>query len=153
MEESKVCKRCGTEYNITKYRLLYPKTLKSGVVKRYRSNVCNICTNKRFKELYSKEHRSVWYDTKKKLRREKKKIAVEYKGGQCEHCKEVYHHAAFDFHHINPTEKDIDVGLLMQCNDEILYKELDKCILLCANCHRIFHYEQGTLGQTRERKD
>lgn len=55
-------------------------------------------------------------------------------------CGGVFHHSAFDFHHIDPTTKEKDPGLMMTHSDEVLFKELDKCILLCANCHRIRHY-------------
>lgn len=67
-------------------------------------------------------------------------------------CNKEFHVAAFDFHHKNPDEKEIDPGLLMQQKDEVLFKELDKCMLLCANCHRILHYEEGTLGEIKARK-
>ena len=48
----------------------------------------------------------------------------------------------FDFHHIDPDEKDIKVADWMgRIKWATLKKELDKCILLCSNCHRIHHAE------------
>ena len=94
------------------------------------------------------------YNKDARDRRQARKVrAVEYKGGKCEHCDKEYHVAAFDFHHTNPSEKESDPGLLMGASDEVLFKELDKCILLCSNCHRIHHYEEGNLGEIRARKN
>ena len=44
-----------------------------------------------------------------------------------------------DFHHINPKEKDPKAGSMWMWSRQRLKKELDKCILVCANCHREEH--------------
>ena len=72
-----------------------------------------------------------------------KEEAVQYMGGKCEHCDGVFHTAAYDFHHVDPTQKDVDPGSLMRGLKHKLYAELDKCILLCANCHRIHHWKEA----------
>ena len=64
-------------------------------------------------------------------------------GGKCNKCGGVFHSSAFDFHHVNPEEKDVDPGALVRRSKEALYAELSKCILLCANCHRIHHWEES----------
>ena len=73
-----------------------------------------------------------------------KKWAVEYKGGKC--CKCGYNKCldALDLHHLNPTEKDFnlsDRNLSLDWNE--ITPELDKCILVCANCHREIHAEEN----------
>lgn len=66
--------------------------------------------------------------------------AIEYLGGKCNHCGIVSEHRGiYDFHHIDKTEKEADPGSLMHYSWKRIQKELDKCILLCANCHRIEH--------------
>lgn len=73
-----------------------------------------------------------------------KKQCVEYLGGKCEICGYDFHLAALQFHHINPTEKEFELTKRI-CNGqsvEILHEELDKCCLLCANCHSIVSYNQ-----------
>ena len=72
-----------------------------------------------------------------------KEEAVQYMGGKCSKCNGVFHTSAYDFHHLDPTEKDVDPGILLRGSKEKLYAELDKCILLCANCHRIHHWEEA----------
>jgi len=53
------------------------------------------------------------------------------------------HPAAIDFHHVNPKEKEIGLDRLARnCAWDRIEKELAKCIVLCANCHRIHHYEE-----------
>ena len=69
-----------------------------------------------------------------------KRKAIEYKGGFCQDCKGIFHPAVYDFHHINPDEKDFSLAhhKALKWSDEIT-NELDKCILLCSNCHRLRH--------------
>jgi hypothetical protein len=68
---------------------------------------------------------------------------VTYKGGICERCKAQAHPAAFDFHHQNPADKSFRLAHSnMDLSWQRLTTEADKCHLLCANCHRIVHYEK-----------
>lgn len=75
-------------------------------------------------------------------RKQRKLEAIEYLGGKCSDCGGEFHIASYDFHHIKPSEKEHKPSSLMTCSKERLYKELDKCILLCANCHRVHHYKE-----------
>ena len=76
------------------------------------------------------------------LRRETKLKAIKYKGGKCARCNEMYPPAVYDFHHLDATTKDADPGALMGRKWEKVKEELDKCILLCSNCHRMTHAEE-----------
>jgi predicted HNH restriction endonuclease len=75
----------------------------------------------------------------------KRKIeAINLKGGKCENCGlqlQDSHYSVFEFHHRNPIEKDNDWSKLRTMSWSKIQKELDKCALLCANCHRIVHSE------------
>lgn len=71
---------------------------------------------------------------------------IEYKGGECERCKlklKDTHYSVFDFHHINPEEKDLRFNRIKYQKWEVIKNEIDKCSLVCANCHRIIHSELG----------
>ena len=73
-------------------------------------------------------------------RREKtKELLVEYKGGKCEICGYDRCIGALEFHHINPDEKDFGVGDGDTRSFNKNKEEADKCILVCANCHREIH--------------
>jgi hypothetical protein len=68
--------------------------------------------------------------------------AINYKGGKCIDCNLMLknsHYAVFEFHHLNSLEKDADWSKLRLKNIHKINEELDKCVLLCANCHRIRH--------------
>lgn len=73
--------------------------------------------------------------------REYKKQAVEYKGGKCQKCGYDKCVAALDFHHINPEEKDPNWRKMRNWTFERIKPELDKCILVCGNCHAEIHYQ------------
>ena len=69
---------------------------------------------------------------------------VKYKGGKCENCGYDTCEGALQFHHRNPQEKDFTIAHINFNGDiislEKLYQEVDKCSLLCANCHFEQHY-------------
>ena len=73
--------------------------------------------------------------TKRRLLKEQ---AVSYKGGKCRICGYNRTIAAMEFHHPDALEKDFTIAARMVSWTAIV-RELDKCILLCANCHREVH--------------
>ena len=84
---------------------------------------------------------------------EKKKAALEYCGGaRCAECDYTGHYAAFDFHHKEPSKKEFDwAHYLNKLTLENAKQELDKCMVLCRNCHMIVHSklnDDGTLNPT-----
>lgn len=74
-----------------------------------------------------------------------KELSIQYKGGQCVICGYKKCHSALEFHHLNPEEKDIKFNGLKTSFTEKLKLELDKCILVCANCHREIHFTQKSI--------
>lgn len=75
----------------------------------------------------------------------KRKIdAIIYLGSKCKNCEIAYPdypYVVFDFHHLDPKQKDFDWDQLKLQSKETIFNELNKCILLCSNCHRIKHHE------------
>lgn len=68
-----------------------------------------------------------------------KRRAIEYKGGKCEVCAYSKCVRALAFHHTDPTRKDFQISARMTSAWDVIVKELDKCVLLCANCHAEAH--------------
>lgn len=64
--------------------------------------------------------------------------AIEYKGGKCQICRYNKSIRALTFHHINPEEKSFGISGGTK-SFEKLKPELDKCILVCQNCHAEIH--------------
>ncbi len=72
-----------------------------------------------------------------KRRKKIKTLAIEYKGGKYQICGYFRYQGALELHHLNPKEKSFGIGDKGYTRSwDIIQSELDKCILLCANCHR-----------------
>jgi hypothetical protein len=74
-----------------------------------------------------------------------KRSCIEYLGGKCIKCglKETEILDVYDFHH-DSEEKEMNLGTLLARHRSMSKKvreELDKCVLYCANCHRVRHWE------------
>ena len=77
------------------------------------------------------------YVHKSKIKRKLK--AIEYKGGKCSKCGYDKNLSALEFHHVNSNEKDFEISRYISKSWESLVIELDKCILVCSNCHKEIH--------------
>ena len=75
-----------------------------------------------------------------KWKKDKRLELIEYKGGKCEICNYNKCYKALEFHHINPKEKDFNIST-NSFAFERMKKEVDKCMLLCCNCHREIHHD------------
>jgi hypothetical protein len=64
---------------------------------------------------------------------------ISYKGGKCEKCGYNRCPDALEFHHLNPEEKDFEISSVRKYDFALVQDELDKCVLLCSNCHREEH--------------
>ena len=72
-------------------------------------------------------------------RTRRKEDMVYVMGGQCQLCgynKDIH---ALEFHHIDPSGKDFSFNKANCISWELIKNELQKCILVCANCHREIH--------------
>jgi hypothetical protein len=119
--KEKKCKNCGEMKSTEDF---YPqKAYNNSVVYDTWDCYCKSCRLK----------------TSSERRRNLKKIAIEYLGGKCVDCGESRDiPAIYDFHHLDPNKKDFSIGKQAKKFDSVK-SELDKCVLVCANCHRIRH--------------
>lgn len=83
-------------------------------------------------------------DRQRYTKRILKNKLIQYKGGKCEKCGYDKCEGALQFHHRNPQEKEFTLSQVNLNNTnfsiDIMYQEVDKCDLLCANCHAEIHY-------------
>lgn len=85
----------------------------------------------------------------KKYHNERKDKLVLYKGGKCEVCGVVDDSCVFDFHHLDSSKKDFSISGRVTSKWSLVIEEADKCLLVCANCHRKIH--KGGVGHTMEK--
>ena len=116
--ETKICSKCGIEKPLTEY---HKNGFNSKGEQKYRG-YCKTCANKRETERY-------W----------EKRNFIDKQRTQCQKCGDTRSYV-LDFHHMDMNEKDFTIGKLKKRSQEIIQQEIDKCICLCANCHREFHY-------------
>jgi hypothetical protein len=94
-----------------------------------------------------KERHFKWYiknkayvlEQQRLSKRNRKQMGIELLGGKCAHCLQTFHPSVYEFHHTNPEIKDKDPSKMSTLKLETYLKELEGCILLCANCHRYEH--------------
>lgn len=90
---------------------------------------------------YNIRHVTIW---RKKI----KLKAVEHRGGKCMHCGYCKYPEVLEFHHRDPSQKEFGLGLSgLTRSWERVKKEIEKCDLLCANCHREQHVEERRASQ------
>lgn len=137
------CPNCSKLF-VPKYRPQVPEPCCSKAC----SNSYKIRTPAKEKPIKVKVERVLIKDTdkyyskaRKNWRREIKEKAVEYKGGKCERCGYNKCIGALQFHHRDPKHKEFSMSKVSKKFENII-SELDKCELLCANCHAQEHYEQ-----------
>lgn len=115
----------------------------------------------RNKELQKQRQREWYRNNKDKLitaqRKKRRKLRAWFdeilSKLACIHCGQN-HPATLDFHHRDSSEKDGTVSSMLKnrFSKRLALKEIEKCDVLCANCHRIHHYE-ARLAQLEEASD
>lgn len=89
--------------------------------------------------------RQRWVAAKLQKRREQLEKAIALLGGHCVICGLVDHSCVYDFHHVR--EKTYTLGKMFSNKPwDLIEKELAKCVLLCAPCHRKLHMGLVSLG-------
>lgn len=131
------CSQCKIRYWLQKFNL---KT-------RRKIHQCTICGETNLDNFYKDKKgnfrsRCASCENNRSIQRfqNNKKEAVKYKGGKCELCGYFKCLAALDFHHVNPIEKSKNWKQMKNWPFEKIKKELDKCKLVCSNCHAEIHY-------------
>lgn len=124
----KICSKCGRELPLSEFH-------KNGFDRkgnqRYRG-YCKECANALERQRYLK-----------------KKEYINSKKIECAKCKDTRTYV-LDFHHKEKEDKDFTIGAVRKGSLSLIQKEIDKCVVLCANCHREFHFLEKEKGITIE---
>lgn len=103
---------------------------------------CKECNKDRLKKHYN-NNLQYYKDRKRRYRNERRRWFEELKSTlQCNRCDER-HIVCLEFHHIDPTAKEYNVGSMVNSIKPIqrIEDEIAKCEVLCSNCHRKEHYD------------
>ena len=106
-------------------------------------SICKKC-NKIYQREHYKNNKEYYHQRNIKRRKELKQLLFDIKRkSKCNVCREN-HPACLDFHHKNPDKKKISISLIPSrfWSDERTLKEIEKCVILCANCHRKAHHQE-----------
>jgi len=117
---NKQCGKCKEVKSVSKFH----KHSRAGEYQGY----CKACSNINAKERKIRNAKYIWEEKAK---------------GMCFVCGED-HPATLDFHHRDPETKRKAVGKLANtgCSLRVIQEEIDKCNIICSNCHRIVHYNE-----------
>lgn len=133
VDNSRICNKCNIEKPLLEF---YPnKTCRLGIV-----GTCRSCSRDNVKRGYA-ANRKRRQEMANSNNRKKKRELVESFGGKCHDCGNSYNDCVYDFHHLDSSKKDVNPSHAMKWGKERMMKELEKCIMLCANCHRMRHYK------------
>jgi len=89
-----------------------------------------------------------------RVQRRKKINVIDKFGGKCCLCGYKKCINALEFHHLNKDEKkEKPAYIIMRWSYERAKKELNKCILVCSNCHREIHYMTKDINLLPYRRD
>jgi predicted HNH restriction endonuclease len=86
-----------------------------------------------------------------KRRKKLREKSLDYKGAKCELCGYDACADALEFHHLDSKTKDFGISTKGYTRSWVKVKnELDKCVLLCANCHREVHAGLAAFPSNRD---
>ncbi|OGY89641.1 MAG: hypothetical protein A2927_02350 [Candidatus Komeilibacteria bacterium RIFCSPLOWO2_01_FULL_45_10] len=87
-----------------------------------------------------------------KRRKALRRKALDYLGNKCKICGYAKYEGALDFHHLDKNHKGFGLSEKgMTRSWTRIKEELDKCILVCANCHREIHGDKLQLSKRKLR--
>ena len=98
------------------------------------------------RELYKKQKKLVVRRVAERKKKIKSWIEEYKKNLKCSNCSET-HPSTLDFHHKNKNEKEQGICYFVSNGYSIdkIRQEIEKCEVLCANCHRKLHYQNNKL--------
>lgn len=136
MKELRYCKKCDSHKPLTKEYWHKRSSRKDGW-----EFYCKECVKKTTLANYNK-NKEAWNKTTRKNKKLQRQRINEYKDSlSCSKCGES-RNWLLDFHHQDPSQKDFQISQGERFGWEKVKNEIEKCIPLCSNCHRDFHYQE-----------
>lgn len=130
----KFCKKCNLSKDIDDFAK--NKSKKDGL-----NTYCKQC-QKPYKDSHYRNNKERYINKNRNYREKVKQFVSEYKKDKkCERCPENFPQC-LHFHHLDPKQKEFNIALAVRnkVTIEKIKEEIDKCIILCANCHIKEHF-------------
>lgn len=119
----KLCRYCKKEYPESYFGVAL--TTKDKVYRRHKCKFCYLAT----KNIRKDKNRKWLTDLKKNKK--------------CIRCG-IEDYRVLEFHHLNEKDKSFSISLnYLNLGLDTIEQEIKKCVILCANCHRITHWEKN----------
>jgi hypothetical protein len=135
----KYCPKCKQEKPFSEFG-------KNSCKKDGLQRTCKVCVAEQSKKSYNKAPYKYKNRVKKQIQKSINFTDEYRKNNPCVKCGEN-RYWLLDFHHINPLIKEENIGNLKQSGSFLkLRNEMEKCIILCKNCHSDFHYVEKKEG-------
>lgn len=133
--ETKICSSCKLEKNKEEFNKR--SSSKDGL-----GSYCKLCNKDKLKQHYH-NNKEYYYSKSKNHSKKIQDWFNEFrKTLSCIKCNES-RWWVLDFHHRNPQDKDGNISsMIMKNSKEKILQEIDKCDILCSNCHRDIHYQE-----------
>lgn len=137
--EKQTCRKCGQTKLLSEYNRR--STTKTGLDSR-----CRLCVNTRRNNLNRGNQNHIEQSRKHRKLRQDFINSTKQKG--CALCGYAKCMSALAYHHKDPsTKRDTISNMACRCASiEDIQEEINKCILLCQNCHHELHINDGTMG-------
>lgn len=131
----KICPRCETEKPFTEFRVDKART--DGY-----TSACKACLSESYKKAYQEKYKPTVNKRAKRVRQEHRRMIAGLMEGKC--CVRCGYDdpRAFEYHHRDPSQKSFTISSGHMRSNKAILEEIEKCDLLCANCHRIEHYTE-----------
>ena len=127
------CKKCKIDRDISYF-------VYKNKAKEIRHCVCKIC-QREYKKKHYYNSKEAHYIRNKQTKDKLKNIVNIKKLKGCYICSESFQQC-LEFHHLDKKDKYEDISVLTKLGSiKKLMTELEKCVILCANCHRKTHYD------------
>lgn len=134
-KEKLFCKTCGNELSGRQQKYCCKKCKNNGSYKDRNALPEN---RQRYQEIQNKKRILLKYQL------------LKAKGGKCSICGYDKNSSALEFHHLDAIEKDFAISSSSTTNFDKLLLEVEKCIILCANCHRELHHPELMMNKINE---
>lgn len=129
----KTCAKCNSLKNLSEF-----SKREKGDGYQY---ICKTCMALYIREHY-KRNKEYYINNSQTIAKRNAKWLADYKATlKCTKCGES-HVACLEFHHLDPSTKEFQISTSGGVSRERAMREIKKCIVLCANCHKKLHYEE-----------